>query len=145
MKVFWTRNGQPLPEASRFMPARNFDYVNLDILSLYGEDSGVYTCKAISAFGEAATSCTVKCTPTDSLLLSTQHEASWNKVREIENRPVMEKIYEDAEKIAPRFVVPLAGAMGEIGEGAPIHLECQVEPTNDNQLQIQWYNSTALN
>lgn len=43
------------------MPARNFDYVNLDLLAVYGEDSGVYSCRAISEFGEATTSCTIKC------------------------------------------------------------------------------------
>lgn len=43
------------------MPARNFDYVTLDLLAVYAEDSGVYTCRAISEFGESATSCTIKC------------------------------------------------------------------------------------
>ncbi|VDO67652.1 unnamed protein product [Heligmosomoides polygyrus] len=113
MKVYWTVNGNPIPEASRFMPARNFDYVSLDILGLYPEDSGVYTCKAVSDFGEAATSCTVKCTPIKSLMLDPQHEQSW---------------------MPPRFVVPLKGQMGEFAEGTPIHLECDVEPTNDNKL-----------
>ncbi|EYC08130.1 hypothetical protein Y032_0067g131 [Ancylostoma ceylanicum] len=141
LKVYWTVNGNPLPEASRFMPARNFDYVSLDILGLYPEDSGVYTCKAISQFGEAATSCTVKCAPTKSLQLDTQHEASWNRVQEIENRKPPERIYEEPEKMAPRFVVPLPGALGEVPEGTPIHFECQVEPTNDNQLTVQWYHN----
>lgn len=50
-----------LTSASRFMPARNLDYVTLDMLTVYGEDSGVYSCKAVSEFGEAVTSCTVKC------------------------------------------------------------------------------------
>lgn len=46
----------------RFRPAFEFDYVALDILSVYAEDSGVYTCKATSSLGQAVTSCTVKCT-----------------------------------------------------------------------------------
>ncbi|ETN87097.1 hypothetical protein NECAME_01255 [Necator americanus] len=141
LKVFWTINGNPLPEASRFMPARNFDYVSLDILGLYPEDSGVYTCKAVSQFGEAATSCTVKCNPTQSLQLDTQHEASWTRVQEIENRKPPERIYEEPEKMPPRFVVQLPGALGEVAEGTPIHFECQVEPTNDNQLTVQWYHN----
>ncbi|VDL71694.1 unnamed protein product [Nippostrongylus brasiliensis] len=98
LKVYWTVNGQPIPEASRFMPARNFDYVSLDILGLYPEDSGVYTCKAVSDFGEAATSCTVKCTPTKSLMLDPQHEQSWTRVQEIENRKPLERVYEEPEK-----------------------------------------------
>lgn len=43
------------------MPARNLDYVSLDLLAVYGEDSGMYSCRAVSEFGEATTSCTVKC------------------------------------------------------------------------------------
>ncbi|CAI4222564.1 unnamed protein product [Auanema sp. JU1783] len=143
LKVIWTKNGNPLPEASRFMPARNFDYVNLDLLACYAEDSGVYSCKAVSAFGEAVTTCTIKCQPTESLLLGTQHEQSWNRVQEIENRRPLEKLYEEAEKVPPKFVTPLASSLGEIPEGAPIHLECQVEPTNDNQLTVQWYHNGA--
>ncbi|CAD6198030.1 unnamed protein product [Caenorhabditis auriculariae] len=141
LKVYWTRNGNPLPEASRFMPARNFDYVNLDILALYGEDSGVYTCKAVSAFGEAATSCTVKCASAKSLLLDTMHEASWNRVQEIENREKLEPVYDEPEKVPPKFVVPLNNSLRELQEGTPIHLECQVEPTNDNELTVQWYHN----
>ncbi|KJH46031.1 immunoglobulin I-set domain protein [Dictyocaulus viviparus] len=123
LKVFWTVNGNPIPEASRFMPSRNFDYVSLDILGLYPEDSGVYTCQAVSDFGEAATSCTVKCAPTKSLLLDPQHEESWTRVQEIENRRPPERVYEEPEKLPPRFIVPLQGDMGELPEGSAIHME----------------------
>ncbi len=43
------------------MPARNFDYVSLDILTVYPEDSGVYSCRAVSEFGETVTSAHVQC------------------------------------------------------------------------------------
>ncbi|PIO69613.1 immunoglobulin I-set domain protein, partial [Teladorsagia circumcincta] len=122
LKVTWTVNGQPIPEASRFMPARNFDYVSLDILGLYPEDSGVYTCKAVSDFGEAATSCTVKCTPIKALMLDPQHEQSW---------------------MPPKFVVPLPGKVDDVAEGTPIHLEAEVIPTNDNKLTVQWFHNGA--
>ena len=49
------------PTGSRFMPARNFDVVTLDILTVYAEDEGVYKCVARSAFGEAVASCTLRC------------------------------------------------------------------------------------
>jgi hypothetical protein len=45
----------------RFRPAYEFDYVALDILSPYAEDSGVYTCKATNAAGETVTSASVRC------------------------------------------------------------------------------------
>ena len=44
----------------RFRPAYDFDYVALDLLSVYPEDSGVYTCHARNAYGEAVTSATIK-------------------------------------------------------------------------------------
>ncbi|KIH53561.1 immunoglobulin I-set domain protein, partial [Ancylostoma duodenale] len=113
------------------------------MLRIRVDDSSWEHSEAISQFGEAATSCTVKCAPTKSLQLDTQHEASWNRVQEIENRKPPERIYEEPEKMAPRFVVPLPGALGEVPEGTPIHFECQVEPTNDNQLTVQWYGTTT--
>ncbi|MFH4979231.1 hypothetical protein AB6A40_005940, partial [Gnathostoma spinigerum] len=141
LKVYWTRNNQPLPEGSRFMPARNFDYVNLDILAVYPEDSGVYSCRAVSEFGEAVTSCTVKCAATESLLMDTQHEESWKQVQDIENRRPEEPIYVEPEKVAPRFVNPLPPSLGDFNEGSPVHFECQVEPTNDNKLRVEWYHN----
>ncbi|EJW75742.1 hypothetical protein WUBG_13348, partial [Wuchereria bancrofti] len=139
LKVYWTKNGLPLPEGSRFMPARNLDYVTLDLLAVYGEDSGMYSCRAVSEFGEATTSCTVTCQPTESLLLDTQHQESWNQIQDIENRRPQEPIYLEPEKMKPRFVVALPAQIGEFSEGEPIHLEGQVEPTSDNELTVEWY------
>merc|ERR1719342_2001131 len=62
MKVEWTVNGKPLKTGHRFRPAYDFDYVALDLLSVYPEDSGVYTCHARNAYGEAVSSATIKIT-----------------------------------------------------------------------------------
>ncbi|KRX97658.1 Titin [Trichinella pseudospiralis] len=62
LKITWLRNGQPLPLGSRLRPTHDFDYVALEILTVYPEDSGIYQCKAQSAHGEATTSCSLKCT-----------------------------------------------------------------------------------
>lgn len=120
------------------MPTRNLDLVTLDILAIYSEDSGLYSCRAVSAFGEAITSATVKCQPTDALLLDTQHEESWQQIQEIENRRPDEPLVEELEKVIPRFVVDLPGNLGNFNESDPIHLEAQIEPTNDNQLVVDW-------
>ena len=60
MRVEWTVNGKPLKTGHRFRPAYDFDYVALDVLSVYPEDSGVYTCHARNAYGEAVSSATIK-------------------------------------------------------------------------------------
>lgn len=88
----------------------------------------------MSAFGEASTSATVKCAATDSLLLGTQHEASWKRVQDLENRASLERVYEEAERIPPRFVVELPLNLGNFNEGAPIHLECQVREKTETKL-----------
>ncbi|VDN06754.1 unnamed protein product [Thelazia callipaeda] len=139
LKVYWTKNGLPLPEGSRFMPAHNLDYVTLDLLAVYGEDSGIYSCRAVSEFGDATTSCVIKCQPSKSLLLDTHHQESWNQIQDIENRRPQEPIFVEPEKISPHFVVPLPSHLGEFHEGEPIHIEGQIEPTNDNQLTVEWY------
>ena len=44
----------------KIKPQYDFDFVALDLLSVYPEDSGTYTCTARNALGEATTSATVK-------------------------------------------------------------------------------------
>ena len=44
----------------KIRPAYDFDYVALDLLTIYPEDSGIYTCHARNAYGEAQTSATIK-------------------------------------------------------------------------------------
>ena len=98
----------------------------------------MYTCRALSEFGEAATSASLKCQATDALLLDTQHEQSWIQIQEIESRCPPEPIVPELELVAPRFTIPLPSGLPEFQEGDAIHLEGQFEPTNDNQLVVEW-------
>lgn len=43
MKVEWFCNSKPIPFAHRFKPAYDFDYVALDVLSVYTTDSGEWS------------------------------------------------------------------------------------------------------
>ena len=43
----------------KLKPQYDFDFVALDLLSVYPEDSGTYTCTATNALGTATTSATV--------------------------------------------------------------------------------------
>lgn len=137
LKVTWTVNGNPLPEASRFIHSRNMDLIVLEIPGVVGEDSGIYSCHANSAFGEATTSATVKVQATDALLLDTQHQESWNRIQEIENRQPIELIIPEPEKVVPKFTVSLP-QLPEFQEGDSVHIEGQIEPTDDNQLTVEW-------
>ncbi|OUC40200.1 immunoglobulin I-set domain protein [Trichinella nativa] len=140
LKVTWLRNGQSLPLGSRFRPTHDFDYVALEILTVYPEDSGIYQCKAQSAHGEAITSCSLKCIPSESLILETKNENSWNKIQEIERPAIVESIAETPFITPPSFVEPISG-MQTVNEGAPVHFECRVQPSNDPNLSVQWFHN----
>lgn len=80
MKLEWTVDGRPLKSGEipystvslillinqfirtghKYRPAYDFDYVALDLLQVYPEESGVYKCTARNAYGQAETSATVK-------------------------------------------------------------------------------------
>ena len=51
-----------LLKGHKIRPAYDFDYVALDLLTIYAEEGGVYTCHARNAYGEAETSASVKVT-----------------------------------------------------------------------------------
>ena len=48
MRIDWLVNGQPVRTGHRFRPAFDFDYVALDILSVYPEDFGGSTLAALT-------------------------------------------------------------------------------------------------
>lgn len=62
MRIDWFFNDEPLKVGHRFRPAYDFDYVALDLLSVYPIDSGIYTCRATNKLGQAVTSASVKVT-----------------------------------------------------------------------------------
>ena len=63
MKVEWFHNDKPLSTGHRYRTACDFGFAALDVLSVYAEDSGTYTCKATNKLGSATSSINldVKC------------------------------------------------------------------------------------
>lgn len=63
LKVEWFHNGKPLSTGHRYRTAYDFGFASLDVLSVYAEDSGTYTCKATNKLGQAQSSINldVKC------------------------------------------------------------------------------------
>merc|ERR1719342_1221740 len=86
MSVEWTVNGKPLKTGHRFRPAYDFDYVALDVLSVYPEDSGVYTCHARNAYGEAVSSATIKIIDQSQIAMESLGYSSMNQLEAIEQR-----------------------------------------------------------
>ncbi|XP_067120871.1 titin [Centruroides vittatus] len=141
MKVEWFVNGLPLKVGHRFRPAHEFDYVALDILSIYAEDSGVYTCKATNSLGQAVTSCSVKCIAKSEIILETQHPEGLEKIQYLEDTSRYRKDVwvEESVKIRPKFVTKLNNLA--LREGQLAHFECRLEPINDNTLKVEWFHN----
>lgn len=56
MKVEWFHNGKPLSTGHRYRTTCDFGFASLDVLTVYAEDSGTYTCKATNKLGSAQSS-----------------------------------------------------------------------------------------
>ena len=56
LKVEWFFNGNSLQIGHRFRTAYDFGFATLDILTVYGEDSGEYTCRVTNNFGSVQSS-----------------------------------------------------------------------------------------
>ena len=64
---------KPFPLAGhRYKPSPEFGFVSLDILYMYPEDSGVYTCHAENPYGTVETSSEVRCRGRQSIVTETQ-------------------------------------------------------------------------
>ncbi|XP_035212215.1 LOW QUALITY PROTEIN: titin-like, partial [Stegodyphus dumicola] len=139
MRIEWLVNGAPLKVGHRFRPAYEFDYVALDILSVYAEDSGVYTCRATSSLGQAVTSCTVKCTARSEIISESQHPEGLQQIQYLEDqsRYQRETWVEEAVKVQPKFLTKLNNLT--LHEGQMAHFECRLEPVNDSSLRVEWF------
>lgn len=61
LQIYWLRDSHPLPHAHRFRTFHDFGYISLDILYVYAEDSGTYTCVAENALGKTETTTQFTC------------------------------------------------------------------------------------
>lgn len=141
MRVEWFCNGRPVKVGHRFRPAYDFDYVALDLLSVYPVDSGVYTCQARNQLGEAVTSCSVKVIPKRDLYFDTQHPGGLEKIQQLEEHSRAFKRTEYIEEIInvkPRFITK-PKSLENMRESQHAHFECKVEPITDTNLKVEWF------
>lgn len=140
MRVDWFVNGRPVKTGHRFKPAYDFDYVALDLLSVYPEDSGVYTCQARNQLGEAVTSCSVKIIAKKDLILESQHPSGLEKIQFLEDasRYKRTEVTDEVIKMKPRFTTK-PKSLDNMREGQHAHFECKLEPVTDSNLKVEWY------
>ncbi len=141
MTIEWFKDGQPITVGHRFRPQFDFDFVALDILCVYPEDSGVYTCKAKNKFGDAVSSCTLKCHGKGQrVIYETEHTESLIDIKHLEQRSRKHDrnlFIEEKVEMKPRFLTQFKKL--ELNEGQAAHLECRIEPVNDPNLKVEWF------
>lgn len=140
MKVDWFVNGFPLKVGHRFRPAYEFDYVALDLLGVYAQDSGVYTCQARNQLGEAVTSCSVRVIAKKDLVTETQHPGGLEKIQYLEDssRYKRSEFVDEHSNVKPRFVTKPKD-LSKLREGQHAHFECKLEPVTDSNLKVEWF------
>uniref|UniRef100_A0A182TG18 Ig-like domain-containing protein n=1 Tax=Anopheles melas TaxID=34690 RepID=A0A182TG18_9DIPT len=141
LKIEWFINGKAIRAGHRFRTTHDFGYVALDILYVYGEDSGTYMCKATNQVGEAVSTCNIRVTNKRNIIFDSQHPDGLEKIQKLEahSRPNRLEL-DEPEVTAPRFVTELRGTT-EIHEGQTAHFEAQVEPIHDPNLRIEFYHN----
>jgi len=140
MRIEWFFNDEPLKVGHRFRPAYDFDYVALDLLSVYPYDSGIYTCRATNSLGQAVSSASVKITEgTGIVITNEQTTMTMEQLTMLEERHRYSRTetVEESTKQAPVFTTALKNL--EILEGQRAHFEVRLIPTSDPTMKIEWF------
>lgn len=140
MKVDWFVNGRPVKTGHRFRPSYEFDYVALDILGVYPDDSGVYTCQARNQLGEAVTSCSVRVHAKKDLLLESQHPEGLERIQYLEDasRYKRHELVDEVVNVKPKFITKPKN-QENLRERQHAHFECKLEPVTDSNLKVEWF------
>lgn len=142
MMVEWFVNGVALPVGHRFRPRYDFDFVSLDLLGVYAQDSGIYTCKAKNALGEAVTSCNITIYTKDpSVIQDPQHPEAYQQIQHLEDHSRYKRSTSTEEIVArrPQFLTRFKDVA--VRESGTAHFECRIEPINDPKLRVEWYHN----
>lgn len=124
MQAEWQHNGQVIMASQLIKTTCELGYAILDISNAYANHSGMYTLKLKNADGECTTSASVKVLGRDAVVGDVQHEASWQRIQEIEAPKPEEPPTPDQQFVPPSFSTQLNDVA--VVEGEPSHFECQV-------------------
>lgn len=137
MKGEWLRNGNLIMASQLDKTTCELGRATLDISSAHADHSGLYTLRLRNTEGEAVSSCSVHVLGRSAIFDQTQHEASWQRIQEIEApKPPPEEAPAPVYP-PPTFVGHLADLKVEEGEHA--RFDVQVQPVSDPTLRIEWY------
>lgn len=142
MQVEWTLNGKIIENGHRVRHKFEFGLATLQILETQPRDSGVYICRFQNPLGSVDTQSEIQVTPKEGIISSAQHEASLEKIKELEsyeNAPgYFGEDFTDKRTVAPSFVKSL-DQVPELREGENMHLEAILQPSDDSTLKVEWF------
>lgn len=144
-QVEWFWNGKPLRTGSRFRTFCDFGFVILEISPIYPEDSGEYSCRATNDYGEAVTTCTMRCTGKRSIILESQlpkgMESTIDKIAELEGLGAVpgQISPEDDTGRPPEFITTPSDLT--LAENSLAHFECRLQPINDSSMRVEWFHN----
>ena len=84
LKVEWLQNGQPIKQGTRFREGHDFGFVSLDIMHVYPEDAGQYTCRATNVLGQGVTSANINIQANATVVKETIHDAAMGQIQFLE-------------------------------------------------------------
>lgn len=137
LRIEWFKNGISLNTGTRLRSTFDFGLVTLSINGLRDDDSAIYTCKATNKLGEAISTCSLKIEDRHWLLGQSLHPDAIPKLEALEKPPEGRP-----EKAEPTYEVPLFISHVnnvECMEGDSAHFECNVEPSKDPTMKIEWF------
>lgn len=139
LQVEWFHNGRPLQNGHRFRTTCDFGFAALDVLTVYAEDSGEYTCRATNRLGQAQSSIKLNVQSRAGIIHETQHEGALEKIHYLESDAKYKRKTDDDHFVAekPQFGRPLRNA--QVQEGKPVHLEATLTPVNDPTMRVEWF------
>lgn len=137
LRVEWFKNGISLQTGTRLRSTFDFGLVTLSINGLRSDDSAIYTCKAINLLGEAVSTCTLKIVDRHWLLGDTLHPDALAKIDALEQPQISSFVQPEPTYEEPVFITHLNNV--ECIEGENAHFECNVEPSKDPTMKIDWF------
>lgn len=110
------------------------------MLSLNIQDSGEYTCRAVSATGVSETKAMLHVTPRVTIERTSQHPESLQYIQHLEDysKYQHQESMEEQTSQRPQFIRPLQD-LGELQEGRNAHFEAQLTPVSDPTMRVEWY------
>ena len=137
LRVEWFKNGVSLQTGTRLRSTFDFGLVSLSINGLRPDDSAIYTCKATNLLGEAVSTCSLKIDDRHWLLGDTLHPDALSKISALEQPIEGTKEQPEPTYEEPVFISHLNNV--ECTEGDNVHFECNVEPSKDPTMKIEWF------